>query len=90
LTVAVGVFAVSDALVRVGGAVVVALLGLIESARVNIGHEPRPKARAAAIAVKGAGQRRITASLLLETVQSPELEILGFFRRALIGRSWFP
>ncbi len=51
--VTVGVLDVSELLVK-------------PSAREDNGREPRPKARAAASTIKGAGQRRNTASLLLE------------------------
>jgi hypothetical protein len=52
--------------VKVYSAVPAAVLELIPSACVDIGCEPKPRARAATSAVEGAGQRRITASLLLE------------------------
>jgi hypothetical protein len=52
--------------VKVYSAVPAVVLELNPSARVDLGWEPKPKTRAATITVKGAGQRRITTSLLLE------------------------
>src|SRR6516165_6138396 len=52
---------------------VVAVLGVSESARASMDREPKPKARPATNTVNGAGQRRNTASILLEHCASLRL-----------------
>src|SRR5262245_43651291 len=58
-------------------------LGLIEAACVNIGWVPKPSASIAPTTTTEVGQRRVTASILLELCQ-----ISAVYRVRLIRAAW--